>query len=293
VRRLALAALATVLLTTVTAACEPTPAGLRPWWSINSWAYWLDSPDVNELAASPYELLVVDELDRAKVARLQGGPCRPRVVAYLSIGEAEDYRWYWQDGWHPGAPAWLGAENPDWEGNYLVRFWEPAWQDIVLRSVDRLVDLGYDGVYLDRIDAYLDPGDTGHQRDMVWLVHAIADRARARSPLGQDFGVFAQNAEELAAVPGYAEPLTGIGREETYVRATDEPTSAATRSWVEGELDAFRDASKDRLVLTVDYADDPRLAADAESSSRAKGYVPYVTGVDLDRLSARSAPACS
>ena len=50
-----------------------------------------------------------------------GTQCRSMVLAYLSIGEAEDYRGYWDPSWVdasgvpiPGvAPAWLGAENPE------------------------------------------------------------------------------------------------------------------------------------------------------------------------------------
>ena len=25
-------------------------------------------------------------------------------------------------------PAWLERENPDWDGNYKVRYWHPDWQ---------------------------------------------------------------------------------------------------------------------------------------------------------------------
>src|SRR5688500_10854484 len=45
--------------------------------STASWAYWLDGPDADALAVSPYELLVVDELGAPEVARLRSGPCRP------------------------------------------------------------------------------------------------------------------------------------------------------------------------------------------------------------------------
>ena len=47
------------------------------------------------------------------------------VLSYMSIGEAEDYRWYWQQSWGRNrdgrpdacAPVWLGRSNPDWPGN--------------------------------------------------------------------------------------------------------------------------------------------------------------------------------
>nr|WP_245312774.1 endo alpha-1,4 polygalactosaminidase [Methanohalophilus levihalophilus] len=80
------------------------------------------------------------------------------VIAYMSIGEAEDYRYYWQDSWNNNEPSWIEEENPYWEGNYKVRYWERGWQEIIY-GIDEaylqlILDAGYDGVYLDIIDAF-------------------------------------------------------------------------------------------------------------------------------------------
>lgn len=114
------------------------------------------------LAATDYDLLIIDldfdaaPLTAANVARLQAkahGEAR-LVLCYLSIGEAENYRSYWEPAWGESPPAWLGKENPDWPGNYAVEYWDPEWQTIVLTVVNRVLAAGFDGVYLDRIDAY-------------------------------------------------------------------------------------------------------------------------------------------
>jgi len=44
-------------------------------------------------------------------------------IAYLSIGEVEDHRFYWNESWYENPPEWLGRENPEWEGNYAVKYW--------------------------------------------------------------------------------------------------------------------------------------------------------------------------
>ena len=76
----------------------------------------------------------------------------------MSIGEAEDYRFYWDTAWESNEPEWLEGENPDWPGNYKVQYWEPDWQAIIFGGPDAYLDIiiaaGFDGVYLDIIDAF-------------------------------------------------------------------------------------------------------------------------------------------
>ncbi len=80
------------------------------------------------------------------------------VICYMSIGEAENYRFYWQNSWNSSKPQWLEAENPDWAGNYKVRYWYPEWQAIIFGNsnsyLDRILSAGFDGVYLDIVDAF-------------------------------------------------------------------------------------------------------------------------------------------
>jgi cysteinyl-tRNA synthetase len=80
------------------------------------------------------------------------------VICYMSIGEAENYRYYWQKIWKTQKPAWLKKQNPDWPGCYLVEYWHPDWQAIIYGNdssyLKKIVNAGFDGVYLDLIDSY-------------------------------------------------------------------------------------------------------------------------------------------
>jgi cysteinyl-tRNA synthetase len=80
------------------------------------------------------------------------------LIAYMSIGEAEDYRFYWQSDWIVGNPSFLESENPYWKGNYKVMYWEKEWQNIIFGNsnayLDKILSAGFDGVYLDIIDAF-------------------------------------------------------------------------------------------------------------------------------------------
>lgn len=76
------------------------------------------------------------------------------MLAYLSIGEAEDDRSYWTAEWATRPPEWLLEENPDWPGSHLVLYWHPEWQRIVLDALTAILAAGFNGVYLDCVDAY-------------------------------------------------------------------------------------------------------------------------------------------
>jgi cysteinyl-tRNA synthetase len=272
----------------------PSANPRRPWRAIHNWTYWLDGPKLARIHDSAFELAVIDpsadgttrrSFTPAQLAELREGGCARRVVAYLNIGQAESYRSYWRREWRVGAPNWLAVADPDWPGDFFVRYWAPEWQAIVEAALDRIVDAGFDGVYLDRIDSCFESYAAGHERAMVEFVLALAVRARARAPLGDDFGVIAQNAEELLPRHAdYAACLTGLAREETYVRATDEPTGPAERAATERLLDLARQTTRAGLVLTVDYADRPELVRLCYERASELGYVPYVTDVDLNRL---------
>ena len=120
---------------------------------------------INQLSLVLHDILIIDAffdttmLTSTEVSYLKHQAGRERlVIAYMSIGEAEDYRYYWQESWGRNPPSWLAEENPDWAGNYKVRYWEKEWQDIIFGSdgsyLGRIINAGFDGVYLDIIDAF-------------------------------------------------------------------------------------------------------------------------------------------
>jgi len=263
--------------------------------AVNDFLYQLQDLDLTAIGNTAYDLVVMDysadgseagEFSADQIAALKHSPGGEKIVlAYMSIGEAENYRFYWQDGWTPGNPAWLDGENPDWPGNYKVHYWDPAWQAIIFDYTDRLLDAGFDGAYLDIVDAYeyyAEQGRATAAQEMADFVAAIRAQSSARDP---DFYIFPQNAPELAAlVPAYLSNVDGTGQEEIYYgyNGDDVMTPPAVTAALEGYLDLFKNAGK--LVLTVDYATSPAHVDDAYTKARAKGYVPYCTVRDLDQL---------
>ena len=79
---------------------------------------------------------------------------RRLVIAYLSIGEAEDYRYYWKKSWNKKHPDWIAEENGNWSGNYRVKYWYPEWKNIIKDYQKKLDEIGVDGYLLDTVDTY-------------------------------------------------------------------------------------------------------------------------------------------
>lgn len=286
-------------------ACRPAPDdGVKTWREVNDFAYQLQNVDLVELGDTRFDLVIIDysregddetRYTAEEIAALKNSPGGSKLVlAYMSIGEAENYRWYWREEWDadgdgrpdPGAPPWLGEANPEWPDNYPVHYWDPEWQQIILGDsgyLARIVAAGFDGVYLDLVDVYEywgPGGESGLNRptaeaEMVEFVRAIA----ARAPTG--FGIFPQNGEALGVHPEYLAVVTGIGREDVWYN-DNEPQLPEDTAAVCAALDRFRAA--DKLVLVVDYVTERSLIDRFYARARARGYVPYATVRDLDQL---------
>ena len=327
------------------ASVQASAAAPSPLAGIRNWGYQLQKPDADVIAASPYDLVVIDysktgEDDDAftpqDIRRMQVKPDGQRriVIAYLSIGEAESYRYYWNVDWAEqlrvaekliadegddedqdadakgkkgaakrsagrtgklrtlrvprlSAPLWLGRENETWAGNFLVRYWEKSWQDIVYGSssayLDRIVAAGFDGVFLDRVDAYT--GVTGERAtgkaEMVQFVMGLSRYARKLRP---GFAILPQNGEDLLLEPGYLAAIDGIAKEDLLYGHPNEgqpnpgPGVATT-------IERLSLASRANLpVLVVEYLLAKEKTDVLAAEITGKGFIPYFGVRSLDRL---------
>ena len=316
------------------------------------WTYQLQQLDPVTAARDANDVLVTDYstdgsadavLAADQLAALKQKPDGKRrlVLSYMSIGEAESYRFYWNDAWTkpnapapvttvtseavpPGAPAmgvtalndatgfsdapltrapaelpansleavtppaWLHHENAEWRDNYYVRFWDPAWQNLMFGSaeayLDRIMAAGFDGVYLDRADVYSfweSSRDTS-EADMVGFVAKLSAYARAKNP---EFLIVMQNAEELAKHRTIRRALDGIAKE-SLLFGVAEAGTANTAGDIAASLEHLQRAKDAGLpVFVVEYLAELAQEGLALDQLADMGFVATIASKALDTLS--------
>jgi cysteinyl-tRNA synthetase len=290
--------IALVTLTALAAACAGSSAGPEVAPTRTGWVYQLQGyPDgrLDELARAPQGIVVIDLARDGAADFFRADELAPlhevgkTVLAYFEIGSIEEFR--------PEYPR-LRDEHPelilnrwtDWPDEHFVAYWDPHWWELVVRPrIDQAVRAGFDGVYLDTPLAYeeLDLSRApGRSRDdlaraMVDLIGRISRYAKARDP---QLRIVPQNSPELRHYPGYTESIDGIGMEELFVRATDDPCSEEYCAQNLADARALRQAGK--FVLAVDYVDSAELAASTCARYREEGFIGYLGVRALDRAGA-------
>ena len=198
----------------------------------------------------------------------------------------------------PQAPTWLDKENPEWRGNYLVRYWEPEWQSIIFGTpnslLDKIIDAGFDGVYLDKIDSFEDweKTRTGAKREMADFVIKLAAYARTKKP---GFVIVPQNGEELLELSDYVRTIDAIAKEDLIfggaARKDGERNPAKEILKAKAHLDKARKARKP--VLAVEYLDRLDLVIEAKTKLTRYGYIPFFAERALERSPQTLTPAAA
>ena len=293
------AGLAAVALTAAAASAADRP---NPFQGAKTWGYQLRNLDPGPrklIADSPYDLVVTDfahgvdrdevPLTKDEVAAMQTRPdgSKRLVIAYLSIGETENYRYYWKKEWDKQRPSWMGKENKEWKANYLAKYWEPEWQKIIYGSpeayVDKVLAAGFDGFYFDRVDAYYFFGDNAEARGrMADFVVKLANYARSKKP---GVAIMVQNAEELLDRKEYVAAIDGIAKESLLygVRGLDKPN---TRDDVDETTKLLKKASdQGKSIFVVEYLQDKaNITQAAKRINGDLGWALYVGTRGLAQL---------
>ena len=313
-------------------------ASINPLKQVKYWAYQIQHLDrnnaVSKLVKTTYDMLVLEPtrtdkdnaefdskgmVDKLHATKGKSGKSKI-VIAYIDIGEAESWRYYWKDDWKKptkrkrGKPDFLIIPDPDgWEDNYPVAFWDKRWKDIIIYDKDsmlnQILDDGYDGIYLDWVEAY--SNDKVKQAcskegkdsavEMIAFIKEMRIHTRKRNP---GFLIIAQNAAALAVGhPAYFKVIDAIAQEQIYYDGSadtkwNDPKSCDrvvpkrgdgySHEFYQKQLRLYQQAGLP--VFNVEYACSKKNVKEAYRISAKQNYVPYVTRRPLSRLTSDLPP---
>ena len=231
-----------------------------------------------------------------ELSAMKSSDSKRKILAYLSIGEAEDYRFYWKKEWKSKRPAFLLSENREWRGNFHVRYWDEEWQKIVTAYLVKIIQQGFDGVYLDIVDGYeffekgkdncLNPmTKRSYRDDMKAFVLGIVRKAKRQS---SGFMVFQQNAQALFEDGDYLSQLDGIGAEDVF---TDGRRRQKEGDFKEAIQYLKKAQTKGLQVFLIEYPADKQLRHFIRSNAAKYGLATLVTDRELTTLGEFFAPA--
>ncbi len=290
IRLILITTIASLITSSFAFAESPRPPSLS---TVKRFAYQLQNLKVKQVVASDAQMIILDPIaadDRLTIDEVRNMQKMPDgskriVLAYLSIGEAEDYRDYWKKEWKQEPPSFLEKENPNWPGNFPVRYWETAWQDLILgspdASLDRILAEGYDGIYLDIVDGfeYWETREVPDARQkMIAWVTRIATYAREKKP---GFFVVPQNGSQLGENADYLKVIDAIGREDLFFDGDDRQPVEETTS---GQADLARFIAVGKPVFLTEYCTTNAKKVEATKRAREAGYVPLFAPRELDAL---------
>ncbi len=231
-----------------------------------------------------------------------------KVLAYVNIGFAEDWRWYWNGSWGPdNHPPWLEwVEYPGWEGEYFVKFWHSSawgpggWVVVLKREIKRVMSMGFDGVFLDNVDAYtfwLEPelynltiprADNATEY-MIKLVDELSKYCKSINPACV-VAVNIGGGVELLANETFLNAIDAVFREEVWYSVGEKVPPEETAEALK-YLYIARDAGKD--VIAIEYVANGSQGLDALTKAIRNGFYIVATTDYLLSTMPPSAPVYS
>jgi len=266
--------------------------------------YQLQDLDIDEVINSGFNIVIMDysrdgtdenkyrkdEIEKLKNAGIT-------TLAYISIGESENYRYYWDNKFSNS--DFVGNENSDWNGNYKVKYWNKTWKKIIFNYIDKIIDAGYDGAYLDIVDAYEYWADEDIKEKnykiksidetaklMIEFISEISRYCKEKNP---EFLIVPQNASSIINYDNgeYIANIDGIGVEDLWFMET----KLRKQSDVKFRLENLkRIKNSGRFVFVIDYIyskfeNDKRIEI-FTNNAKINGFKYYIADKNrnLDRI---------
>jgi len=204
------------------------------------------------------------------------------LIAYISIGEAEDYREYWKD---IEAVDWIVGQNPNWEGNYYVDYSNPEWQQLILEVViPKIIKQKFKGLMLDTIDTFYvleNMGKVDAKKNMAEFIHKI-------HKMYPSLFLISNNGFDI--LENISEDISGVLTEDIFMMVDFDNDSykKVPKEEREYKLGILREMQqKHNLpIFVIDYIpnDNKKMIEENIKKLKQLKFVPYIAEKNLDRI---------
>lgn len=253
---------------------------------VNNWAYVIKNPSLEELKKTNIDFIVVDtelktrELTKDDVSSLKTRPNGTKriVLAYLSLGMAEDYRSYWKDEWAKTVPVWLGQKHKIWKGNYYIKdVMADDWISISMKLIESTIEKGFDGIVVDGL---------GNVTDTFKLNEFLSAISKKLKDSDGNRLLIVQDIDAQLKTPKVEKQIDGVIRQGLVYS----PLSNGLRGKKNEQKNIDEDivrlkefAQKNKLVFVVEYVSGKQWS-DVKSMLTDLPFVVYSAPLELDKL---------
>jgi uncharacterized protein (TIGR01370 family) len=240
--------------------------------SVRSYVVYYGAGRLDDLAR--FDLAIIDPstLTPTEVGELEARGTL--VVGYLSVGEISPNDPWITDGTVPR--SWILGRNRNW-GSLFVDAGQQGWRDLMTAETGKLLDYGFDGVFLDTVDTATDVEPTSVP-GMISLIEGLRTAyPDALLVQNRGFDIAEQVAGSIDAVM-FEDLSTSYDFDNlTYLRVDN--SDEADRMVELRERTGLP-------ILSLDYAppEDHATAARAVRIARGYGFVPAVSTIELDDI---------
>lgn len=247
--------------------------------TLRSWLCVYSRIPVEKLLATGAQLMVLDpdvytskEIKTIKSAGV-------KVLAYLSVGEAEKYRRYFPQIENTDL---IINENPDWPENFSIKFWKPLWKSILVSYSKEILNKGFNGLFVDVVDAWENFPEVEQPKRKEQMEKLLIDLANNMRKQDSCHWLMIQNSHELLENPRLEKLATGINQESLFASWAE---SEIDREWQRNKIAALENLRrKGKLITLIEYTRDPIDMVRIRVRAAMHGFVPYFTVKELDRI---------
>lgn len=237
---------------------------------------------VSDSQIVPYDMAILDPDNHPL---LFGVSDEVILIAYVSFGEAENYRSYWNK---IENASWVLGENVYWQGNYYVDVRELAWRKVIIEEViPNIIEQGFKGIMMDTLDtaAFLEGQDPEKYKGSK---DAMADFVKEVHASYPDLLLISNNGLDL--MPEIAPVLSGVLVEDInmMVDFDNDSYKPVPEEYKKYKVELLQNITRQYHlpIFVVDYISEKDTESITKDIVDLKklGFKPYIAEKNLDRI---------